>query len=119
MVPSAPEAEPEVIEIDVSPQIPARKARVSAPVRVETEPEVVFIPQQVDRVEKRILAGVPVDSAREDPSPKEYQWRVDAVMIVSALAMKKGWGPDEDFEFIMRGQPKEYATKELGRCWGA
>jgi hypothetical protein len=118
LVPSAPEAEPEVIEIDVSPQIPARKARVSAPVRVENEPEVVFIPQHVDREEKRILAGVPVDSAREDPSPKEYQRRVDAVMIVSALAMKKGWGPDEDFEFIMRGQPKEYAKRAgvlLGR----
>ena len=118
MVPSAPEAEPEVIEIDVSPQIPARKARVSAPVRVENEPEVVFIPQHVDRVEKRILAGVPVDSAKEDQSPKEYQRRVDAVMIVSALAMKKGWGSDEDFEFIMRGQPKEFAKRAgalLGR----
>jgi hypothetical protein len=69
-------------------------------------------------VEKRILAGVPVDSAREDPSPKEYQRRVDAVMIVSALAMKKGWGPDEDFKFIMRGGQKN-TPKELGLCWGA
>jgi hypothetical protein len=92
MVPSAPEAEPEVIEIDVSPEIPARKARARAPVWVETEPEIEFIPQQVDRVERRILAGVPVDSTKNDPDPKEHQWRVDAVMLVSALAMKKRMG---------------------------
>ncbi len=63
--------------------------RARAPVRVETEPEVEFIPQHVDRVERRILAGVPVDTTKDDPSPKEHQRRVDAVMVVSALAMKK------------------------------